>query len=99
MYLWKRSTTENFNPFIPEFLEWTPPFLNLDLTTNANTEFQSKIKNRMADSVDPDEIACNELSHLDLHCLHLHRFWSTRLKCLFGLNFKWVKYIILFLMG
>ena len=26
-------------------------------------------KNRMANSVDPDEIVYYELSHLDLHCL------------------------------
>ena len=29
----------------------------------------SNIKNRMANSVDPDEMACYKLSHLDLHCL------------------------------
>ena len=27
-------------------------------------------KNRMANSVDPDEMAHNEPSHQDLHCLH-----------------------------
>ena len=31
----------------------------------------------MANSVDPDEMACYELSHLDLHCLQSYMFWST----------------------
>ena len=35
-----------------------------------NLGFQSKIKNRMAHNVDPDETACYEPSLLDLHCLH-----------------------------
>ena len=26
-------------------------------------------QNTCANSVDPDEMACNELSHLDVHCL------------------------------
>ena len=37
----------------------------------------------MANSVDPDETACYELSHLDLHCLRKYLCWSTGLK---GLN-------------
>ena len=47
MYMALRSTvhslcsrttpSQNFNPFIPEFLKWTLPFLNLDLFTDANT--------------------------------------------------------------
>ena len=41
--------------------------------------FQTQIKNRMANSVDPDETAHFEPSHLDLHCLHRHLFWSVRL--------------------
>ena len=36
--------------------------------------------NRMANSVDPDEMACHELSHLDLHCLHRYLFRSAGLK-------------------
>ena len=31
---------------------------------------QSKMKNKMTNSVDPDEKARDEPSHLDLHCLH-----------------------------
>ena len=27
----------------------------------------------MANSEDPDEMVCNELSHLDIHCLH--KYW------------------------
>ena len=28
--------------------------------------------NKMASSVDPDEMANHEPSHLDLHCLHMY---------------------------
>ena len=35
---------------------------------------------RMAQSVDPDEMAHDELYHLDLHCLHRYLFWSARMK-------------------
>ena len=31
----------------------------------------------MANSVDPDETARNEPSHLDLRCLHRYWFWSV----------------------
>ena len=41
---------------------------------------QSKFKNRMANSVDLDETAHNEPSHLDLQCLQKCVFWFTRLK-------------------
>ena len=34
----------------------------------------------MENSVDPDETACYELSHLDLHCWHKILFWSAGLK-------------------
>ena len=36
----------------------------------------------MAHSVDPDEMALYEPSHLDLHCLQWYMFWSARLKVL-----------------
>ena len=68
------------NPFIPEFLKWTLPSLNLDMSTASNRGFSVKIENRLANHVDPDEMALYELSHLDLHCLHRHPFWSARLK-------------------
>ena len=38
------------------------------------------IINKMASSVDPDEMAHYEPSHLDLHCLHRYLYWSTGLK-------------------
>ena len=44
--------------------------------------WKSKIKKRMANSVDPDETACYEQSDLDLHCLHRYLFWSAGLKLL-----------------
>ena len=31
----------------------------------------------MANSVDPDEMAHDEPSHLDLHCLQWYLFWSA----------------------
>ena len=40
---------------------WTHPLLQIEVWVNLN--------NRMANSVNPDETACYEPSHLDLHCL------------------------------
>ena len=34
------------------------------------TGFSVKSKNRMANNVEPDEVAHNEPSHQNLHCLH-----------------------------
>ena len=34
----------------------------------------------MANSVDPDETARYEPSHLDLHCMHRYWFWSAVMK-------------------
>ena len=34
----------------------------------------------MTNSVDPDETAHYEPSHLDLHCLHSYLFWSKGIK-------------------
>ena len=68
---------------IPEFLKWTVPSLNLDMPTDANRGFQCKIKNKMANSVDPDETAHYEPSHLDLHYLQRYLCWSVGMK---GLN-------------
>ena len=45
---------------------------------------QSKIKIRMANNVDPDEMAGYQPSHLDLHCLCRYWFWSALLKRLRG---------------
>ena len=55
------------------------PFLTLDMSTNANG-FQSTIKNRMVNSVNPDEMAHYQWSHLDLHYLLRFWFWSAWLK-------------------
>ena len=52
-----------FNPSIPEFLKWTLPFLTLDLSTDANRDFS--LKNGMANSVHPDEMARHDPSHQD----------------------------------
>ena len=45
-----------FQPFCPEFLKWTHPFLNQDMPTK-HKGFKSKIKNSTADSVDSDKTA------------------------------------------
>ena len=37
----------------------------------------AKIQNRLANSVDPDETARYEPSHLDLQCLHEYWLWSA----------------------
>ena len=41
----------------------------------------------MVNSIDPDETAYFELSHLDLHCLRKYLYWSTVLKELNRLAF------------
>ena len=41
---------------------------------------QAKVKNRMANSVAPDEMFHSEPSHLDLQCLRRYLFRSARLK-------------------
>ena len=46
--------------------------------------FLLKIINILANSVDPDEMAHDELSHLDLYCLHTYLYWPTGLKGLTG---------------
>ena len=48
----------------------------------------------MANSLDPDETAHNEPSHLDLHCLHRYLFWSAGPK---GLMKNWGYFHILWL--
>ena len=68
------------NPFSRDFLKWTLPSLNLDMSTNTNRRFRLKSKNTIANSIDPDEKAHYKPSHLDLHCLHRYLFWSTELK-------------------
>ena len=65
---------------MPEFLRWTPPFLNLDLSIDANRGFSLNKKKEKANSVDPDETACDEPFHLKPHCLLWYWFWSARLK-------------------
>ena len=38
------------------------------------------MNNCMANSVDPDETARYEPSHLDLHCLQRYLYWSAGMK-------------------
>ena len=63
----------------PSFLTWTLPSLHLDISIVANRGF-SQNHTRMANSVDPDETARYELSHLDLHCLQNYLYWSVVMK-------------------
>ena len=74
------ATWENLfvYPFIPGFLKWIIPSLNL-VRTIASFKVFSQNKNRMANSVDPDETAHYEPSHQDLHCLQ-KLFWSAGFK-------------------
>ena len=39
-----------------------------------------KLITNMANSVDPDETARNEPSHLDLYCLQRYLYWSVGMK-------------------
>ena len=55
-----------FNPFISEIVVDASIIVYLHVL-RCKLGYQSKIKNRMANSVYPDE---TEPSHLDLHCLH-----------------------------
>ena len=43
--------------------------MNLEMSILVNMGFSKAIKLRLANSVDPDEMAHYEPSHLDLHCL------------------------------
>ena len=49
----------------------------MSIDTNRNF---SKTTKQKGSSVDPDETARYEPSHLDLHCLHRYLFWSDGLK-------------------
>ena len=60
------------------FFTWSLQSLNLDMSKWA---FQSKIKNRMASSVDLDETARYEPSHLDLQYLHKYTLWPAKQRC------------------
>ena len=53
---------------------WTLLSLDLDMSIVANQHVSQKLKIRMANSVDPDEIACYKPSCLDLHCLQRYLF-------------------------
>ena len=71
-----------FNSFTPEFLKRAHPFLNLNTSIVANRVL---VKNNIiANSVDLDEMAHYEPSHLNLHCLQRVVFWPAGLK---GLTF------------
>ena len=53
---------------------WTLLSLDLDLFSVANKS-QSKIENRTANSVDPQETAPDDPPCLDLNCLHRYLLW------------------------
>ena len=57
--------------------------LEFGLDTNRGL-MQSKIKNRIANSANPDEMAHYKQYHLDLHCLHRYWFcWAERVTFFF----------------
>ena len=74
-----RITLELRNPSTPKFLKSTHPSLNLDTLFVANRGFNQIIITDWY-SVDPDETARDEPSHLDLHCLERYLVWSAGLK-------------------
>ena len=51
----------------------------MDTFIVANRGF-SQNHNRLANSVDPDEMAHYEPSHLNLHYFQRHLYWSTGIK-------------------
>ena len=59
-------------------MKWTLPLLNLVMSM-LQIEMSVKNQNRMANSVDPDEMAHYEPSHQDLHCLH--SIWFSLCLC------------------
>ena len=52
---------------------------HLDLHCLQRYRNLSQISITMANSVDPDEMACYELSYLDLHCLQRYSYWFAGL--------------------
>ena len=56
-----------------------------DRRTIVSNRFSVKIQNRITNSVDPDETAHDEPSHLDLHCFQKCLSRSTGL---YGLNLQ-----------
>ena len=54
-----------FNPFFLKFLKWTFPSLNLDASTVANRNVSTNTEQN-----GKQWILSDEMSHLDLHCLH-----------------------------
>ena len=62
---------DDMNPFTFEFLNWTLPSLNMDMSIAA---YGMPVRNqhRIANSVDQDDHY--ELSHLDLHYLQNYLF-------------------------
>ena len=52
-----------FIPFNPEFLKWNFLSLNLDKSIDENRGFSLKSKNKMVNSVAPDETAHYEPFH------------------------------------
>ena len=67
---------------------------NLDTSNAANRDIHQKINNRMANNVEPDEMAHYEPSYLDLHCLQRYLFWSTGLKRLIQINLPIQWYLV-----
>ena len=60
------------NTFTPVFLTWNLPSLNLEASVLQIGELV--INQKLIGSVDPDETAHQEPSHLDLHFLQMYLF-------------------------
>ena len=63
------------NPFTPEFRKWFNLSLNLETSVIGHKDFnqttKKKNKNRITNSIDQDEMAHYEPSHLNHHCLQI----------------------------
>ena len=53
---------------------WALLSLELERFIVANMDVSKKFKTRMANSIDPDDMACYG-SHVDLHCLQMCLVW------------------------
>ena len=89
-FLFYEYATHRPNPFIPKFLKWTLPSLNLNLSIDSNRGFSQKAKQNSKQYIGPDETARDEPSHLDLYCLHGAPFRSARLKGLILIQFHYM---------
>ena len=57
-----------------ELVKWTLPFSNWDISSDANCNVSQNTEARKANKLEPDELARDEPSRLDLHYLQKYLF-------------------------